>query len=139
MVMMEQVQNDLKEAMKNRDQARLNALRFLKSLLLENKVSKKPIEEMDVLISYIKKLSGSLDQFPAGSEQRVATEKEIEILSFYAPKALSENEVVAMIKEILTSVSNPQFGQVMKELSPKIKGRFDGKFATDLIKKLINS
>jgi len=132
--MFDKIQNDIKTAMKEKNKDRLGALRYLKSLLLENKVSKKPIAELDVLTSYLKKLKGNIDSFPEGHEQREKGETEHLILSEYAPKPLSESEVIGFIQEIIKESPDMAFGQVMKELSPQIKGRFDGKKATDLVK-----
>ena len=127
-----------KVAMKAKDKDRLAALRYLKSLLLENKVSKKPIAELDVLTSYLKKLKSNMEAFPEGNEQRVKAEKELSILSEYGPKQLEEADVVTLIEKIVKDNTDLGFGQVMKELSSHIKGRFDGKRATDLVKKILN-
>ena len=45
----------------------------------------------------------------------------------------------SLIKEIIGGNESPNFGMVMKELSPKIKGQFDGKMATELVKKIIGA
>ena len=52
--MMDQINLDIKEAMKSKDKQRLNALRYLKSKLLENKTAKQPKAELDVVISHFK-------------------------------------------------------------------------------------
>lgn len=133
---MDQISNDIKEAMKAQDKVRLNALRYVKKLLIENKTSVKPQNELDVIISHAKKLKDSADAFPAGSEQANELHAEIAALASYLPSALSEAEVIEMIQNIKKSLEAPNFGAIMKELSPKIKGRFDGKLATELAKKL---
>ena len=136
--MIDKVQQDMKEAMKAKDKPRLDALRYLKSILLENKVSKSPKEEMDVLTAYLKKLKSNIDVFPEGNEQRVKAENELKVLAEYGPKELEEQEVDKLITDIIAANEGAQFGQVMKELSAHIKGRFDGKKATDMVKKHLN-
>ena len=133
--MFEKITEDIKQAMLRKDKDTLDALRYLKAMFIENKTSKAPIPEMDVVIKYVKKLKESLETFPEGNAVRLKTEKEIEILKAYMPKELSEDEVKNFIKDIMAnapSVANA--GMIMKELTPKIKGQFDGKRANELVK-----
>lgn len=130
----DRVSAEIITAMKAKDKTRLNVLRFLKKLFIENDTSKSPIDEMDIVISHAKKIKDSLSLYPDGSEQKEELLAEIKILEEYLPKQLSEAEVVAMIKDIKASQASPNMGTIMKELSAKIKGQFDGKRATDLIK-----
>lgn len=125
---------DIKDAMIKKEKERLEALRYLKAMLIENKTSKTPIEEMDVLIKHVKKLKDSLVNFPEGNEVRQKTEREITFLSVYMPKELSEEEVIAIIDSIMSNTPGANQGVIMKELTPKIKGQFDGKRASELVK-----
>lgn len=134
----DQITEDIKKAMFAKEKDKLDALRGLKAMMIENKTSKNPIGEMDVLINCVKKLKGSLDSFPEGHEIRTKTEKEIEILSVYMPAELSEEVVVAMIKKIIAKAPGCNQGLVMKELTPQIKGQFDGKKASELVKQYLN-
>ncbi len=133
MTLQEQITNDIKEAMKNKDQAKLNALSMLKAAFIHNNTSVKPLDDLSVAVAHVKKLTDSLEMFPAGSQQRQETEAEINALKGYLPAALSEAEVVQMIADIKAAGAK-DMGSLMKELQPKIKGRFDGKRASDLVK-----
>lgn len=128
------INNDIKDAMIKKEKERTEALRYLKAMLIENKTSKTPIEEMDVLIKHVKKLKDSLVNFPEDNEVRLKTEREITFLSVYMPKELSENEVLTIIEDILKANPGANQGMIMKELTPKIKGQFDGKRASELVK-----
>ncbi len=132
--MFELITDDIKKAMLAKDKERLDALRYFKSMLIENKTSKSPIAEMDVLIKHVKKLKDSLENFPEENEIRKKTEREIAVLSEYMPKQLSTEEVIAFIQEIIISHPGINAGLIMKELSPKIKGQFDSKLANELVK-----
>lgn len=134
----DQISQEIITAMKAKDKIRLNVLRYLKKLFIENDTSNKPIEEMDIVISYAKKIKESLSMFPEGSDQFNEVLAEVKILDEYLPKALTEEEVVALINDIKANHATPNLGVIMKELSPQIKGRFDGKLATDLIKKALS-
>lgn len=132
--MMEMITEDIKKAMFAKDKERLDALRYLKSMLIENKTSKAPIAEMDVLIKHVKKLKDSLESFPPENEVRKKTEREIIVLAEYMPKQLTEDVVKGYIQEIIAKTPGVNAGLVMKELSPKIKGQFDSKIANELVK-----
>lgn len=135
--MFELITEDIKKAMFAKDKDKLDALRYFKAMLIENKTSKAPIAEMDVLIKHVKKLKDSLENFPAGNEIRLKTEKEIDVLSFYMPKQLDEQAVKSFITEIISKNPGINAGLVMKELSPKIKGQFDSKLANELVKSML--
>lgn len=133
--MFDKITEDIKKAMIAKDKERLDALRYYKSMLIENKTSKSaPISEMDVLIKHVKKLKDSLESFPPENEVRKKTEREIIILSEYMPTQLSEDVVIGFIKDIIANTPGVNAGLVMKELSPKIKGQFDSKRANELVK-----
>lgn len=132
--MMEQITADIKKAMLAKDKERLDALRYLKAMFIENKTSKAPQPEMDVLIKHVKKLRDSLENFPPENELRQKTEREIIVLTEYMPKQLTEAEVKTFISDIIASTPGVNAGLVMKELSPKIKGQFDSKIANELVK-----
>ena len=139
MALYQTIEDDIKTAMKAKDKVRLNALRFLKSRLIENKTSTKPQEEFDVLVSHYKKLKDGLESFPEGNEIRLSTEQELKVLENYLPKPLNEAEVKKIIQGICQANPGTQMGLVMKELTPQIKGRFDGKRASDLVKEILSA
>lgn len=130
----ETISNEIKSAMKAKDKTRLNALRYLKKLFIENDTSTKKVSEQDIVISYTKKVKDSLSMYPKDSEQYKDIEAEIAVLNEFMPKQLEESEVIAIIDKIIKENENANFGTVMKNLSPQIKGKFDGKKASDLVK-----
>jgi len=135
--LMLQIEAHIKEAMKAQQKERLDAIRYLKAMLLENKTSKNPKGELDIAIAHKNKLSESLTHFPKDNPIYQKTLKEIEFISVYLPKALTEEEVRAMISAIVKANPAANSGMVMKELSPKIKGQFDGKTANLLVQEAL--
>jgi len=129
----DRINDEIKTAMRAKDKIRLNVLRYLKKLFIENDTSNKPIPEMDIIISYAKKMKDSIEHYPAGSEQSENLKEEVNILNEFLPKALSEGDVVEIIESIINDLESPNMGAVMKELTPKIKGQFDGKKASQLV------
>lgn len=135
--MIEQLNEDIKTAMKSKDKVKLDALRYLKSMLMENQTSKAPTAEIDVIVKQQKKLQEAIDMYPEGHEQRLKSQEEIKIISHYLPSALSEAEVEKIISDIIAKIENPNMGQIMKELTPQIKGRFDGKKASEMTNRML--
>ena len=135
----ERVNTEIKEAMKAKDKVRLNALRYLKKLFIENDTSKKPKDEMDIVISHAKKIRDSLELYPEDSSQRNDILAEVKVLDEYLPKQLSETEVTQLISDIKSKLDSPNMGAIMKELSPIIKGQFDGKRASQLVSESLKS
>ncbi len=131
--MFEKVSGDIIAAMKAKDKVRLETLRYVKKLLIENKTAKSPRAELDIVVGYAKSLRDAAETMPPSSELHAKTLEEIAVLQEYLPQALSDADVMALINEIKTKGIS-EFGAVMKELSPQIKGRFDGKRASELVK-----
>lgn len=137
--MMNRVSEEIKEAMKSKDKARLDALRMLKSALIENNTSAKPKAEAEVAIAHVKKLKDSLESFPAGSPEVAKIQAEISCLSAYLPQPMSKEQLEKLVRDLISSNPDADFGQIMKSVAPEIKGRFDGREATDIIKSLLAS
>jgi uncharacterized protein YqeY len=133
MSMMDRVNNDIKEAMKAKQQERLDALRMLKAEYIKNNTAAKPTDELSVTVAHTKRLSDSLEMYAAGSDAHNKILKELEVLKDYLPQAMSEEEVVSLINDIKAKGAK-DMGSIMKELQPQIKGRFDGKRASELVK-----
>jgi uncharacterized protein YqeY len=133
MTLMEQVNNDIKEAMKAKEQFRLDALRMLKAEYIKNNTAAKPTDELSVTIAHAKRLQDSLEMYQSGTEAYDKIVKEMDVLKTYLPQAMTEADVVALISDIKAKGAK-DMGAIMKELQPQIKGRFDGKRASDLVK-----
>ncbi len=131
--MMDQVNNDIKDAMRAKDAMRLEALRMLKAEFIKNNTAAKPTDELSITVSHSKRLSDSLEMYKAGTEAHDKLLKEIDYIKVYLPKAMTEAEVVAIITD-LKAKGAKDMGAMMKELQPQIKGKFDGKRASELVK-----
>lgn len=134
MSLFDTISKDITTAMKNKEQSKLDALRMLKSALLNNKTAAKPLDELQVTIAHAKKLKDSLEMFPAGSAEVQKINDELKVLEAYLPAQITEAEVKALIAKIIAATPGVNMGGVMKELTPQIKGKFDGKLANDLVK-----
>jgi len=149
MTLQAQVDNDIKEAMKAKDMARLNPLRMLKSALKNAAIEKggaeavlDDVEASAIIRKQIKQRQDAVEGFEKGGRPELAaTEKaEIELLSIYLPKGLSAEELTALVKDAIAesgATTKQQMGAVMKIASAKAAGRADGKALSAEVQKLL--
>ena len=138
MSLKDRVSKEIIAAMKAKQKTRLNVLRYLKKLFIENDTSAKKIDEQDIVISHAKKTKDSLSLYPEGSDQANEIIAEMAVLDEFLPAQLTEADVQKFIDDIKASQDKPNMGLIMKELSPKIKGQFDGKKASEMVKAALN-
>ncbi len=139
----EQIDNALKEAIKNKDEVAKNALRgVITALKNKEKELKKELDEQDiikVLSSQVKQRRDSIEQFRKGGREDLADkeEAEIKVLETFLPEAMSEEELLKLIEECIeeTGAKTPKdMGKVMKLIMPKVAGRADGKKVNELVR-----
>ena len=139
--------SDMKQAMKDKDKIRLNTVRMIKSALMNEKIKLghdlNPDEELTVLNREKKQREESIDEFVKAKRDDLidSTKKELEVVESYMPKQLSMDELDKIISETVEEVGakgKSDFGKVMKALMPKIKGRADGKQASELVRNHLN-
>lgn len=139
----ERIQEDTKQAMRAQEKARLGVIRLLLAAIKQQEVDQRITLDDAAIIAVtekmIKQRRESVRQFTdAGREDLVAQENfEIELLSTYMPKALSQEELSALITATLTEVAASglkDMGKVMAALKPKIQGRADMSVVSEQIK-----
>lgn len=139
----DRIMNDLKESMKNKDSFKLSVIRMVKGAIQLEKINKKrdlnDEEVIDVISKQIKLRKDSINEFAkAGRNDLVEnTQKEVEILNEYMPEQLSSEEVNKIIDEAFAKInptSSKDMGLIIKEVSPKVKGRTDMGEVSKIIK-----
>ncbi|WP_308602261.1 GatB/YqeY domain-containing protein [uncultured Fibrobacter sp.] len=144
--LLQQILVDIKAAMKAHDSMTLEVLRTLHSDIKNVAINaQKEISDetvLDVLSKSIKQRNESIEMLRKGGREENALEEEktLAVYQKYLPKQLTEDEVKALIAEIKAQVGaqGPKdMGKVMKELSPKAKGRFDGRRLSELVKAVL--
>ena len=141
--MVEKLKKDMIEAMKSKDKFRLTVIRMVKGELDKEHIDKKRDINDELLIEVvsrgIKQRNDSILEFEkAGRSDLVASVKdEIKILEEYLPEQLTEDEINQVIDDVF-SIVKPEgardMGRVMKEVSPKLKGRADMKKVSEIIR-----
>jgi uncharacterized protein YqeY len=137
MTLQEQIDSDLKDAMRAKEAGKLAVLRMLKSALKYAAIEK-PDGVLDdstatqVIRKQVKQRQDSIESFEKGGRPELAAKEkeEMEMLNAYLPKGLSAEELSALVREAISEVgatSKAQMGAVMKAVQAKAAGRADGK------------
>ena len=151
MKLSEQIQKDMTEAMRAREELRLSCLRMVKSALENKRVDKRAALDdkasQQVLSTLIKQRKDSVEQFSKGGRQELADKEaaEIKIIEAYLPKAAGEEEILATVRAVIaemtaagTAPAIKDMGTVMKNVMAKFSAagaRVEGKAVSDAVKR----
>ena len=146
MSLLGRLNDDMKQAMKNKQKEKLTVIRMVKAALqnegikLQHTLTEE--EELTVLAREVKQYKDSLLEFKkAGREDLVdKLQSEIQILSAYLPEQLTEEELADIIKQVISEVgatSKADMGKVMTAVMPKVKGKTDGSQVNKLVIQLL--
>ena len=141
--------SDMKSAMISKDKETLSTLRLLKSSIDLYKINNK-LEDVtdeiviDIASKQVKTHRESIIEFTRGGREDLVDnlKKEIEILSSYLPKQLTEEEIKEELNKIFESVkptSKQDMGKIMKEVSVVLRGKADMKMVSEIVNEKINS
>ena len=142
MTLRERLQDDTTAAMRSGDALRRDVLRMVQNAVYNADKAKHTTMSDDEIVGVIsrevKTRRESIEAFRAGGREDLATkeEAEIAILRDYLPEAMSDEELQALVDEGVAATgatSARDLGKVMGWLSPKIRGRADGKVASGLV------
>ncbi len=148
MSLLKRFDDDLKEALKASESAKVSVLRMVKASAKNKQIEKgrelTDEEVVSVLSSMVKQGRDSIEQFTkAGRTDLVRKEEqEVIILQSYMPRQLSPEDLERIISDAIqeASAKTPQdMGKVMRILMPKIKGVADGKYVNQRVKELLES
>ncbi len=147
MPLAQQIDADLKDAMRARDAEKLGVLRMLKSALKYAAIEKAGAEgELDdaeatqVIRKQVKQRQDSIESFEKGGRAELAAKEksELALLSSYLPAAMSAEDLTRLVQEAIAetgATSRAQMGAVMKALGPKVAGRADGKTLSEEVQR----
>jgi uncharacterized protein len=135
---------DLKLAMKARDQLRMDVIRMIKAAVLNKEVElKKDLDDADmsrIMTTMIKQRKESIEQFEKGNRAELAAKErqEISIIEAYLPKALSTEQLTQIVEDVIRetgAASAKDMGAVMKTVMARLVGQpVDGKHISDLVR-----
>jgi uncharacterized protein YqeY len=146
--LLDRIQTDLAAAMKAKDASTLSTLRMLKTALMEAKTRKpreatlSADEEIEVLQRYVKKRRETIDEMKkAGRDDLVASEeREIAVTQRYLPQMMGEDELRAIVKEVVaqTGATGPkEQGKVIGAVMARVKGKAEGSAVSKLVREAL--
>lgn len=142
----EKIKEDLKEAIRQGDNATRDVLRFLTSDIKNEAIKvRRELEEKDILAvvkKNIKSRKDSIEQFVKGGREDLADKEkaEISILEKYQPEQMGEEQIEAIVKDVVGRMDekdSKNFGLVMKEVMKETDGRADGAVVSKIVKKTL--
>ncbi len=147
MSLKDKITEEIKAAMKAKDKVRLETVRSIKKVILEEEVNARAAgkdslteaQEMDILARLAKQRRDSIEQYTQVGRQELADQEaaELAIIEEYLPKQLSDNEIAQVIDEIIVQVgasSAKDMGKVMGPAMQQLKGKADGKKVQEMVK-----
>lgn len=148
MALFDQISEDIKQAMLAKDKVRLEALRGVKKEFLEAKTAKGNDGELSdeqavkIIQKMVKQRKDSADIFTQQNRPELAENElaELAVIEKYLPKQMSDEELTAEVKAIISEVgatSAKEMGKVMGVASKKLAGRADGKAISEKVKSLL--
>ncbi|AVO65598.1 GatB/YqeY domain-containing protein [Weissella cibaria] len=146
MSLLEQLTSDMKEAMKAKDKVTLGVVRMVKASVSNEQIKLghdlTADEELAVLAREMKQRVEEMESYKDADRADLAEEiqGQIDVLKRYMPAQMSEEEVVAIVKETIAEVgasSKADLGKVMGALMPKVKGKADGKLVNTTVQSLL--
>jgi len=146
----EQLDQDLKDAMRAKDENRVRAIRMLKAAVSnlefartdpKNPDHDKPITEGDLLRvveNQIKQRRESIELYQKGNRPELAAKEQAEIatLEKYMPQLLSRDEIKSEVEKVIADLNTREFPKVMRESAARLKGRADGKLVNEVVREL---
>ncbi len=149
MPLVEQLNEDMKQAMKNKEKDRLAVIRMLKASLQNEtiKLGNKNLsedEELTVLSRELKQRKDSLQDFKSAEREDLISklETEINVIEAYMPHQLTDEELEAVVTSTIQEVnasSKKDMGTVMNAIMPKVKGKADGARINKMVQKHLNA
>lgn len=143
MALRERLSEDMKNAMRARDELRLSTIRMIRSAVKNKDIElKRELNEqeiVEVIATLGKQRRESIRLFTEAARQDLVDkeEKELAVLLEFLPQQLSREEVAALVEKIVAECGaqgGKDMGKVMKALMPHVAGRADGKMVSDVVR-----
>ncbi len=148
MTLRNQIEEDIRDAMRSRAQVRLDALRFLKSVVLDMEKSQgESLDDqamLEVIVRQVNDRRESIRMFQQGNRPDLVAKEseELAVLEAYLPPQLSSEELLELVQAAINEVGAKTArdkGRVMGRLMPQVRGRADGAQVNELVTELLES
>ena len=148
MTMREKLEDDIRQSMRDRNQARLDALRFLKSAVqAAEKTGGESLDDtrmLDVVAKQVNDRRESIRMFQEGNRTDLVSKEsaELQVLEEYLPPQMSREELESLIQDLVSQVGATSIrdkGKLMGRLMPQVKGKADGAIVNELATQILES
>jgi len=146
MTLQEKLLEDLKSALRERDETRVSVIRMLRAAIKNAEIDqRKTLDDAGVLSLIekdVKRHRDSIDAFRKGNRPDLVAkeEAELQVLLSYLPQQMSKDEVMAAARAVIAEVGakgKADMGKVMSILVPRLKGRADGRLISQVVQELL--
>ncbi len=147
MGLQERLLDEMKQAMKSNDKAKLSTIRMIRSAVKNKEIEvRKPLDDeaiLRVIQGMVKKSEDSIEQFKAGGRMDLVEKEmmEVAIMKSFLPQPLSREEVLRIIDQTIEETkasSLKDLGKVMKTVMPKLGGKVDGALVNQLVRERLS-
>lgn len=148
MTLKEQLQADLKTAMKEKDKVRKATITMIRAAILQVEKDQKVVLDdsaiLDIISKQRKQRRDALEDFEKAERDDLIeqTKAEMAVIDAYLPKQLSREEIEAIVDETITETgvqSAKDMGKIMGALMPKVKGLADGKLVNQIVREKLQA
>ena len=146
MSLKERLADDMKSALRNRETVRLGLVRMIRAQIKNREIAKGndlvDEEAIEAIASLIKTRREALEFAVKGDRRDLVTqaEEELKILASYLPEQLSEEEIRAVVREVIeqSGATGPgDLGRIMGAVMPRVKGKADGKLVNNIVRECL--
>lgn len=145
MSLQQKLDEDLKNAMRSRDQIRMDAIRQVKAAVMNAEVQQGTLTDAqveEIISRLVRQRRESIDMFAKGNRQDLVAKEttELNILLAYLPKQLSVEDIRALVKQVAAEVGAhgpADKGKLMGKLMPQVKGKAEGKLVNDVVSQVL--
>ena len=148
MTMREKLEDDIRQSMRDRNQVRLDALRFLKSAVqAAEKTGGESLDDarmLNVVAKQVNDRRESIRMFREGNRTDLVSKEsaELQVLEEYLPPQMSREDLESLIQELVSQVGATSIrdkGKLMGRLMPQVKGKADGAIVNELATQILES
>ena len=140
------IQESLKKALKKQQRVEVATLRLLLSEIKNAEIAQqKPADDnkvLDLITREVKRRKESIEAFKAGNRSDLVAqeEAELEVLMSYLPEQMSQEEIIAVVQQVISAVGAKgpgDKGKVMSQLMPQLKGKTDGREVGEIVSQIL--
>jgi uncharacterized protein len=142
MTLKEQLMEDMKTAMRAREQVRLDTIRFMMSEIKNFEIDNGEQDDaglQSLVAKQVKQMKDAMSEFERGNRMDLVEQEQVKvtILEGYLPKQLSNDEVLAIVQEVVASSDQKQMGPIMQQVRAKVGNQADGGTISMLVKQVL--